>query len=166
MERLPAYHICSDKKMMNKIFIAADHAGFDLKERIKRNMKKTDHHLELIDLGVYLDDGQVQKVDYPDYASTLARKVNQKEGMGILICGSGQGMCMRANKYSYVRAALCWDLPSTQLARQHNNANVLCLGSRLLPLTLTDQIVKTFFETKFDCHSRHQVRVQKISQQL
>ena len=151
---------------MDKIFIASDHAGFDLKERIKKNIKQTNHHFELVDLGVHLNNGEVPKADYPDYASALAQKVNQKEGMGILICGSGQGMFMRANKYPYVRAALCWNIPSTLLARQHNDANILCLGSRLLPFTLADQIVQTFFNTKFDNHPRHKTRVQKISQEI
>ncbi len=149
---------------MDKIFIAADHAGFNLKEKIKTNIGQTLSHISLIDLGVHLSNGKLQKVDYPDYASLVAQKVNRKEGMGLLICGSGQGMCMRANKYPYVRAALCWDIPSTILAREHNNANILCLGARLLPLTLVDQIIKTFFETSFDEKSRHQKRVEKISQ--
>ena len=151
---------------MDKVFIAADHAGFDLKEKIKNNITQVSNHIELVDLGVHLSDGKLQKVDYPNYASLVAQKVNQKEGMGILICGSGQGMCMRANKYPHVRAALCWDRPSTILAREHNNANVLCFGARLLPFTLVDQIIKTFFETPFDEQSRHQKRVEKISQEI
>ena len=151
---------------MDKVFIAADHAGFDLKEKIKKNINQPVHYVQLVDLGVHLSDGKLQKVDYPDYASLVAQKVNQKEGTGLLICGSGQGMCMRANKYPHVRAALCWDIPSTILAREHNNANILCLGARLLPLTLIDQIIKTFFETKFDSQSRHQKRVEKISKEI
>ena len=153
--------------MMDKVFIAADHAGFDLKEKVKKNISQTCKSIQLIDLGVHLSsDGKLQKVDYPDYASLVAQKVNQKEGMGLLICGSGQGMCMRANKYTHVRAALCWDIPSTLLARQHNNANILCLGARLLPFNLAYQIIKVFFETEFDESSRHQKRVEKISQEI
>ena len=151
---------------MDKVFIAADHAGFDLKEKIKKNINQPVHHVQLVDLGVHLSDGKLQKVDYPDYASLVAQKVNQKEGMGLLICGSGQGMCMRANKYPHVRAALCWDIPSTLLARQHNNANILCLGARLLPLTLAEQMIKLFFKTPFDEQSRHQKRVEKISEEI
>ena len=151
---------------MDKVFIAADHAGFDLKERVKKNINQICKSIQLVDLGVHLSDGKLAKVDYPDYASLVAQKVHQKEGRGLLICGSGQGMCMRANKYPHVRAALCWDIPSTLLAREHNNANILCFGARLLPFTLVDQIIKTFFETSFDEQSRHQKRVEKISKEI
>ena len=151
---------------MDKVFIAADHVGFDLKERVKKNINQICKSIQLVDLGVHLSDGKLAKVDYPDYASLVAQKVNQKEGRGLLICGSGQGMCMRANKYPHVRAALCWDIPSTLLAREHNNANILCFGARLLPFTLVDQIIKTFFETSFDEQSRHQKRVEKISKEI
>lgn len=141
---------------MDKVFIAADHAGFDLKEKIKTK--------EFIDLGTH----SCESVDYPDYASQLAQKIHQKEGRcwGILICGSGQGMCIRANKYPYVRAALCWDETSTRLARQHNDANVLCLGSRRLSLTTVQCILKVFFQTPFDGHARHKRRVEKLSYPL
>ena len=142
-----------------KVFIAADHAGFSLKEKVKQ----THSHLQFNDLGTHLSGNTLLKVDYADYASQLATRVNKGEGWGILICGSGQGMCMRANKYQHVRAALCWDVASTKLARKHNDANILCLGARLLPFTLVDQLIQIFFETKFDHQSRHQKRIQKIS---
>ncbi len=150
---------------MKTLFIASDHAGFELKQKVLRYLNQ-DKNLQVTDMGVHFTNGNVSRVDYPDYASLVAQKVNQNKGMGILICGSGQGMCMRANKYPQVRAALCWDIPSAQLARQHNDANVLCLGGRLLPFALADQIVKVFFDTPFNKELRHQSRIQKISQPL
>ena len=139
-----------------KIFIASDHAGFDLKQiLLKSNLSP----LELQDLG----PGDASSVDYPDYADKVAKLVNQNpnEALGILICGSGQGMCMRANKFQNVRAALCFTENQAILARQHNDANILCLGSRVTNTELSILIIKKFFSTPFE-GGRHQNRVQKL----
>lgn len=139
-----------------KILIASDHAGFDLKQiLLKSNLSP----LELQDLG----PNDAASVDYPDYADKVAKLVNENptETLGILICGSGQGMCMRANKFQNVRAALCFTENQAILARQHNDANILCLGSRVTDTELSILIIKKFFSTPFE-GGRHQNRVQKL----
>src|SRR4051812_32993090 len=109
--------------MNAKILIASDHAGFKLKSYIISQLEILSDRFQFIDLG----PSDEQSVDYPDYATKLCRALLEgKADLGILICGSGQGMAMRANRFKGIRAALCWDLPSAQLSRQHNNANVLC----------------------------------------
>ncbi len=146
-----------------KILIASDHAGLELKTHIKNLLAQKQISVE--DLGPQNTDS----VDYPDFAQRLCEKMpkvsssQQPEILGILVCGSGQGMAMKANKYSYIRAALCWDLISTQLAREHNNANILCLGGRLLPNGLALEMVERFLTTQF-LGGRHEKRVLKISQ--
>ncbi len=111
---------------MKKILIASDHAGFKLKEVIKKHFSKK--KLTIIDLGPY----NFAKVDYPDYAHKLSKKINlNKKLTGILVCGSGIGMEMTANKYKNVRAAMCYNQKSAKLAKSHNNANVITFGSRL-----------------------------------
>lgn len=130
---------------------------------MKEHIKGTHYdNVEFIDLGVHASNGQPQPSDYPDQASLLAEKINE-DLMGILICGSGQGMCMRANKYPHIRAALCWNETSVKLARQHNDANVLCLGGRLLSFPQAHHIIQIFFKTPFEGHQRHQRRLQKIA---
>lgn len=139
-----------------KIYIAADHAGFELKQNLINHFKQK---FNFIDLGPQTTD----RVDYPDFANLVAENLKKDpQAMGILICGSGQGMAMRANKYSHIRAALCWDKESCMLSRQHNDANVLCLGSRLLPMGTVYEIMDTFFATEFE-GGRHADRVNKIS---
>jgi ribose 5-phosphate isomerase B len=136
-----------------KIFIAADHAGFLVKQKVDGD------DLFLTDLGPKNED----RVDYPDFADTLIAEMKKNPtAIGILLCGSGQGMAMRANKYSFVRAALCWNKESAQLARAHNDANVLCLGARLLPETDLLAALKAFLETPFE-GGRHADRVKKLS---
>ena len=115
---------------LNKIFktacIASDHAGYNLKEDIKNYL--IDNHVSIFDLGPFND----QSVDYPDYAKKLANRIKQKKSeVGILVCGSGTGMAISANKIKTIRAAVCYNLKSTRLCRQHNNANIIALGSRL-----------------------------------
>ncbi len=137
-----------------KIFLASDHAGFPLKEKIKAFLESQ----TVFDLGPSDDS----RVDYPDFASKLAKKVLSEPSIGILVCGSGQGMAMRANKFKGIRAALCWNKESTELSRLHNDANILCLGSRLLDHDLALELVNTFLNTKFE-GGRHKARVDKIS---
>ena len=139
-----------------KIFISSDHAGFKLKEEIKSHLLKK--KLSFQDLGPFNDD----RVDYPDYAHKVARKVKaNKSNVGILVCGSGMGMNIAANRHKNIRAAQCFNLKSTKLSRLHNDANIITLGSRLLKKKLAINCVNTFLNTKFE-GGRHSKRIKKI----
>ena len=141
---------------MKKIFISSDHAGFKLKEEIKTHLSKK--KLSFQDLGPFNDD----RVDYPDYAHKVARKVkSNKNNVGILVCGSGMGMNIAANRHKNIRAAQCFNLKSTKLSRLHNDANIITLGSRLLTKKLAINCVNTFLNTKFE-GGRHSKRIKKI----
>lgn len=141
---------------MKKIFISSDHAGFKLKEEIKSHLSKK--KLSFQDLGPFNDD----RVDYPDYAHKVARKVKaNKSNVGILVCGSGMGMNIAANRHKNIRAAQCFNLKSTKLSRLHNDANIITLGSRLLTKKLAINCVNTFLNTKFE-GGRHSKRIKKI----
>ena len=141
---------------MRKIFIASDHAGFDLKEVIKEYLSKK--KLAFLDLGPVND----KSVDYPIYAHNVAKKVKvNKNNVGILICGSGTGMNIVANKHKNIRAAQCFNLKSTKLSRLHNDANIITLGSRLISKKNALNFVGIFLKTKFD-GGRHLKRVRKI----
>ena len=141
---------------MKKIFISSDHAGFKLKEEIKNHLSKK--KLSFQDLGPFNDD----RVDYPDYAHKVARKVkSNKSNVGILVCGSGMGMNIAANRHKNIRAAQCFNLKSTKLSRLHNDANIITLGSRLLTKKLAINCVNTFLNTKFE-GGRHSQRIKKI----
>lgn len=136
--------------------IASDHAGFEAKENVKQILEKLGHNPE--DLGTFSDDS----VDYPDYAIKVAKDVNAgNHNCGILICGSGQGMCMTANKYPNIRAALIYDEKSAVLSRQHNNANILCLPGRQLTISEMEIIIKIWLNTDFE-GGRHERRTNKI----
>ncbi|WP_372636072.1 ribose 5-phosphate isomerase B [Fodinibius sp.] len=136
--------------------IASDHAGFETKEKVKQILEELGHMP--VDYGTHSDDS----VDYPDFAVQVAEKVDSGEhGKGILVCGSGQGMCMTANKYSNIRAALVYDETSARMTRQHNNANVLCLPGRQMDPDKLQQIVEIWLDTDFD-GGRHERRVNKI----
>ena len=141
---------------MKKIFISSDHAGFKLKEDIKISLKKK--KLKFEDLGPINDD----RVDYPDYAHKLAKKVKiNKNNVGILVCGSGTGMNIAANKHKNVRAAQCFNAKSTKLSRLHNDANIITLGSRLISKKNALKFVGIFLKTGFD-GGRHLKRIKKI----
>ncbi|MBD1157004.1 ribose 5-phosphate isomerase B [Pelagibacterales bacterium SAG-MED20] len=141
---------------MKKIFISSDHAGFKLKESIKLYLNKK--KVIYIDLGPYND----RKVDYPDYAHKVAKKVKtNKSHIGILVCGSGMGMNIAANRHKNVRAAQCFNLKSTKLSRLHNDANIITLGSRLLSKNNALKCVNVFLKTKFE-GGRHSKRIKKI----
>ena len=141
---------------MKKIFISSDHAGFKLKEIIKIYLSKK--KLSFQDLG----PNNGNKVDYPDYAHKVAKKVNiNKNNVGILVCGSGTGMNIAANKHKKVRAAQCFNIKSTKLSRLHNDANIITLGSRLISKKNAFKFVKIFLNTKFD-GGRHLRRIKKI----
>jgi len=140
-----------------RIALASDHAGYAEKERLKT---------VLWELGVEFDDlgtTSEESVDYPDYARAVAEQVAEgKAEQGLLVCGSGTGMAMTANKVPGVRAAVAWSEEIARLARQHNNANVLAIGARTTPPDDIPKIVRTWFTTDFE-GGRHVARVQKIS---
>lgn len=142
--------------MKRKIAIAADHGGYNYKDAIKTRFDA----IEWIDLGT--DSGA--SVDYPDYAHALADCLKSGEAdTGILICGTGIGISIAANRHSHIRAALCTDPTMARLTRQHNNANVLALGERIIGLELAYDIVQTFLNTQFE-GGRHENRICKINQ--
>ena len=144
------------KLIFNKISLASDHAGFNLKEIIKKKLIK--NKVKVLDFGPYNKD----KVDYPDYAKKVARNISSKKtNMGILVCGSGTGMAMSANKLRKIRAAVCYNSVSTRLSRTHNNANILALGSRLINKREALKLVNIFLSTKFE-GGRHLRRIKKI----
>ena len=138
-----------------KILLASDHAGYELKEIIKKSLKKKG--LRVLDLGTK----NTKSVDYPYFAHLLSKKLSKNKQFGILVCGSGIGMSMTANKYKNVRAALCYNVKSTKLSRQHNNANVMALGARLTKKNVALRCVNTFIKTSFE-YGRHLKRVKKI----
>jgi ribose 5-phosphate isomerase B len=140
-----------------KIALGSDHGGFQLKQLVIPLLRKLGHTIQ--DFGCYSDES----TDYPDYAVQVAEKVaNGDFDRGILICGSGQGMCVTANKVPGIRAALCNELASASLSRAHNNSNVLCMGARIIDPDLAFQIVTTWLATDFE-GGRHDRRVQKIA---
>ena len=144
------------KKLFKKICIASDHAGYDLKEKIKDYL--INKSISVIDLGPFSD----VSVDYPDFAKKVAKRLlARKSDAGILICGSGTGMSISANKFKGIRAAQCYSKASTILSRQHNNSNIICLGSRMLKYKEVFKYVMYFLNTKFE-QGRHQKRVNKI----
>ena len=141
---------------MKKIFISSDHAGYKLKEQIKKYLKTK--KITCFDLGPSTN----KKVDYPIYAHKLANKVKKsKKNVGILVCGSGTGMCITANKYKKIRAAQCFSPKSTKLSRLHNDANVITLGSRILNKKKACSFVNIFLNTNFE-GGRHKKRIRRI----
>ena len=141
---------------MKKIFISSDHAGFKLKEIIKDYLRNKKVKFE--DLGPNDDSS----VDYPDYAHKVAKRVKlNKNNVGILVCGSGTGMNIAANKHKNIRAAQCFNLKSTKLSRLHNDANIITLGSRLITKKNAFKFINVFLKTKFE-GGRHLKRVKKI----
>ena len=141
---------------MKKIFISSDHAGFKLKEAIKKYLLSK--KLPFQDLGPNNND----RVDYPDFAHKVAKKVKRsKNNVGILVCGSGMGMSIAANRHKNIRAAQCFNLKSTKLSRLHNDANIITLGSRLLTKKIALSCIGVFLNTKFE-GGRHSSRIRKI----
>ena len=143
------------KIKIEQIVIASDHAGYELKEIIKKYLIK--NKKKIMDLGT----NSKNSVDYPTLAHSLSKKINSNQKFGILVCGSGIGMSMAANRHKNIRAALCYSIKSTKLSRKHNNANVITLGSRLTNKKIVLKCVKTFLETNFS-GGRHLRRVNKI----
>lgn len=141
-----------------KIAIGADHGGFELKEKIVEHLKSKG--LEVKDFGTFSSDS----CDYPKIGKEVASMVNSKSyDRGILVCGSGIGMSIMANRYNGVRAALCWDLKTTELSRLHNDANVLCIGQRVIDNNLAIEMVDLWLKTEFE-GGRHQKRVDMLKE--
>lgn len=144
---------------MMKIYLGCDHAAFEEKERLKGFLIELGHQVE--DMGPHSGD----RVNYPDYASKVAKEVAYKnidEVRGILLCGSGIGVSMVANRFAGVRAALCRNPEEAKLSRGHNNANVLCMGARLIDYPVIEEMAKAWLETPFD-GGRHQERIDLFS---
>lgn len=140
------------------LVLGADHAGYETKENIKKFLEKVFPDIKLTDVGTYSSDS----VDYPDFAHHVAEKVIlENSAMGILICGSGNGVCITANKHKGIRAALCWTKELASLARQHNNANVLCIPARFVSPETATEMVEAFLKTEFE-GGRHAKRADKI----
>jgi len=141
---------------LKKIFLSSDHAGFKLKENIKLHLDKK--KIEYSDLGPFNDD----RVDYSDYAHKVAKRVKTNNNhIGILVCGSGIGMNITANRHKNIRAAQCFNLRSTRLSRLHNDANIITLGSRLLSKKDALSFISIFLKTNFE-GGRHKKRIKKI----
>ncbi len=143
------------RNRLKKLVVGTDHAGYELKE----HLKKVFPELPWIDLGT---NSPTASVDYPDFADQVCQQVSPPESVGVLICGSGQGMAIRANRHPHIRAALCWSDEIARLARSHNDANVLCLGSRTMDHQLCEKMLLTFLATEFE-GGRHTNRVDKLS---
>ena len=141
---------------MKKIFISSDHAGYILKEQIKKKFSKK---YLFQDLGT---NNSKISVNYPDFAHKLCKKViNNTKNVGILVCGSGTGMSMAANRHKKIRAAVCYTVKNTKLSRLHNDANIITLGSRLTKKDTAFKCIEVFINTKFE-GGRHKKRVKKI----
>ena len=142
--------------LFKKVCIASDHGGFKLKESIKDFL--INKNVSIIDLGPL----ENKTVDYPDYAKKLSNRIKAKKSdVGILVCGSGTGMAISANKIKTIRAAVCYNVKSTRLSREHNNANIIALGARLTNKKLSLKLVEIFLKTKFE-GGRHLKRIKKI----
>ena len=142
--------------MMEKMAIGADHAGFEYKERLKKWLEKNGYAVK--DCGTY----NTESADYPDFAHAVAGAVEKKEfDLGLLLCGSANGVAMTANKHQGIRAAICWNEDLAAVARQHNDANVLCIPARHIPVELAEKILDRFLHSSFE-GGRHERRVNKI----
>ena len=144
------------KSLFKKICIASDHAGFKLKDQVLDFL--ISKNISIIDLG----PSDNKSVDYPDFAKRVSKRISSKKSeAGILVCGSGTGMAISANKSKGIRAAVCYNSKSTRLCREHNNANIIALGSRLIKKKDAFKFVSIFLETKFE-GGRHLKRIKKI----
>ena len=139
-----------------KIIIGSDHAGYKLKEDIKEYARKLGH--EVIDYGTNSEE----PIDYPDISEEVAKEVAKNNLKGILVCGSGTGVSIAANKIKGARASLCYDEFTARIAREHNDANILCLSGRNMSPMQAKKVTKTWLETEFSNEERHKRRVDKI----
>ncbi len=139
------------------IAIGSDHAGFEYKMELIKFLNQKG--LQVQDMGVH----ENKSVDYPDYAHLVATSVeNSESAFGILLCGTGNGVCMTANKHQHIRAAMCWDSDVTKLVRQHNDANIICMPARFIAVELAKSLLEIFIDTPFE-GGRHSRRVEKIA---
>jgi ribose 5-phosphate isomerase B len=146
--------------MSQRIAIGADHAGYPLNERVIAELREAGH--EIVDFGTH--DGS-QLDDYPDYAKQVGEAIQQGDAeIGILVCGSGVGAAVAANKLRGIRAALCSDTYSAHQSREHDDCNVLCLGARVVGVELALELVRTFVAARFSGEERHQRRLRKIAE--
>lgn len=158
-EQIVVLSFRNSKVKLKKVFVAADHAGFEYKEQMVQKLK-VDY--EVVDLGPFTNSS----VDYPDFANLVASQLKSfPDSMGLLVCGSGQGMALRANKFPHIRAALVYSDETAKLAREHNDANVICLGSRFCTLDEALKWTNLFLNTPF-AGGRHQTRVAKIGSDI
>jgi len=142
---------------METIAIGADHAGFELKEHLKKLLEKKGYHAR--DFGTH----SAESVDYADFAHPVSIAVEKKEfDLGLLVCGSANGVAMTANKHQGIRAAICWTEDLAALARQHNDANILCIPARFISEQLAEKILDKFLNSSFE-GGRHQRRVDKMT---
>jgi ribose 5-phosphate isomerase B len=140
-----------------KIAIGSDHAGFEYKEELKKWLQK--HGYEVTDFGAYTSDSS----DYADFAHPVANDIDKKNAsLGLLVCGSANGVAITANKHQGIRAAICWNEELASLARQHNDANVLCIPARFISIDLAEKVLDAFLKASFE-GGRHARRVGKIS---
>lgn len=149
--------ITNQKKIKKMIYIGSDHGGFLIKEHIKFYLKSK--NIELEDCGTFSE----QSVDYPDFAHKVANSVSKdiENNIGILVCGSGNGVNMAANKHAGIRSALCWNAEIAMLAKQHNKANIIAIPGRFVTILEAEKIVDAFLNTIFE-GGRHQGRINKI----
>ncbi len=145
--------------MEKKIYLGSDHAGFELKEKLKKWLEKK--KISFVDLGNQSLD---PLDDYPDYAAKVAKKVVKNRSLGILICGSAQGMCIAANKIKGARAVVPFSLKEARLSKEHNQANILCLSGWFAHIHKAKKMIETFLTTSFSAEPRHVRRVNKIKQ--
>ena len=141
-----------------RVFLAGDHAGYELRQYLARRLYEWGH--DVVDLG---SANATESVDYPDYAVAAAERVGRGEGVGVLVCGTGMGVSIAANKVAGVRAARCTDTFSARMARAHNDANVLSIGGRVVGTGLAEEILATFLATPFE-GGRHARRVEQLMQ--
>jgi ribose 5-phosphate isomerase B len=148
------------EKEKTTIYLGNDHAGFEMKEMVKKHLE--DGAYKIVDLGTFSDES----VDYPDFAEEVAEKVLETEGaFGVLVCGTGIGICMSANRFKGVRAGMCRTVEDAEATRKHNDANVLCLGGRVTDMEVAKQIVDKFLTTDFESgEDRHVRRVKKMDE--
>jgi ribose 5-phosphate isomerase B len=139
------------------IYIGCDHAGYEMKEALKKHL--IENSIKITDLGCF----SKESVDYPDIAREVCEKVSEeKSALGILICGTGIGMMMTANKYPGIRATVCTNDLMAKMSRMHNDANILCLGARIIDIELAKKLLDIFLETTFEDEERHKRRIQKM----
>ena len=146
-----------------KVFVGSDHAGYALKQSLLARLKAAFPGIDFQDCGTYSSDS----VDYPNFAEKVAKQVAaSQEGRGILICGTGLGMCIAANKIKGIRATSSWNIESARLSREHNDSNIICLGARLITEDLSFELVKEWLNTRFlgDRHSRRLDQIRKLEE--